>query len=320
MCAQRVLVEGHVGRVDRQGAALCHRVAGVHGEVHHDLFDLRAIGLDRPGAVREVGVHRDVLAECPREHLLQLADNRGDVEHLHGPGFLACEQQELAYECRGALGGAARLVDLAACGVVFGEVLQREVAVVEDDREQIVHVVRDPTGELPDALQPLGLGEDALRALLLGDVAGDRGDACDLAVAVLGRGDAQRDLDTGAALAYARRFVVLDGLPAQHARRDVHLVAVLRGHDELRGFGPRPADHLGRGVPVELLGARVPTRHHTVLVGRDDRVGGGAHDRRERGAIEKANSREIVFKCALSIAPRTENQCKFTADFSVFPL
>ena len=51
-------------------------------------------------------MQRDVLPDRPREHLLQLADDRSDVEHLHGAGFLACEQQELAYQRRGALSGA----------------------------------------------------------------------------------------------------------------------------------------------------------------------------------------------------------------------
>lgn len=46
------------------------------------------------------------------------------------------------------------------------EFLGGELRVVEDHRQQVVEVVRDPAGQLTQALQALGLGQPFLRLVL----------------------------------------------------------------------------------------------------------------------------------------------------------
>ncbi len=47
---------------------------------------------------------------------------------------------------------------------------EQELGIAHDDRQQIVEVVRDATGQLPNSLHFLGLREFGLQRLLLRDV------------------------------------------------------------------------------------------------------------------------------------------------------
>ena len=55
------LIEVDIGGFDRQRAALRHRIAGIHREIHDHLLELIGIGADVPEIGREHGNERNVL-------------------------------------------------------------------------------------------------------------------------------------------------------------------------------------------------------------------------------------------------------------------
>src|SRR5206468_3049397 len=69
------------------------------------------------------------------------------------------EDQELASEVGRSPGGVPDLLDVLERGRVFGELVGHELRVVDDDPEQVVEVVGDAAGELPDALHAASLVE-----------------------------------------------------------------------------------------------------------------------------------------------------------------
>ena len=101
-----------------------------------------------------------------------------------------------------------------AFGSSVGELLQR-LDMAGDDHQQIVEVVRDAAGELAERLHLLRLGElllhpleRDLRVAPLGDVAGDLGEADQLAVVVADRIDDDAGPEERAVLADAPAFLL----------------------------------------------------------------------------------------------------------------
>ncbi len=136
----------------------------------------------------------------------------------------AAEHQQLPGQRRGALGGAADLVDVLADRRVLVELVARERDAGEDHRQQIVEVVGDTAGELADALQALCLSEAvlelgavALGAATVGQVRRDRADRGDVTVGV-----EQRELDE-------QQLVFLAG--AGGAQRQLGLARLAGAHD-----------------------------------------------------------------------------------------
>ena len=168
-------VHSDVAGVDGQRAAAGHGVAGVDREIHQHLLQLARVGQDRLQVTGERGDQLDVLAEGPAQHFLHRGDDGVEVEDL-GPHHLpAGEGEQLAGEAGRPFAGPADLPEvvagrLAAPGPVRfgrgGEFLGGEGRVVEDHREEVVEVVRDPAGQLAQALQALGLRQLFLRLVL----------------------------------------------------------------------------------------------------------------------------------------------------------
>ena len=144
---------------DRDPAALRHRVARVHHQVHQHLLDLARIGQHVPegGVVGEV--EHDVGADQAAEHAVGLANDIVEREHLRLEHLAPAEGEQLPGEPRGALPRLPDLLDVASDRVALPHLLQQEVAVAEDGGEQVVEVVGDPAGELADGLHLLGLAE-----------------------------------------------------------------------------------------------------------------------------------------------------------------
>ena len=109
------------------------------------------------------------------QHVLHPGDDGVEVEHLGLHHFPAGEGEQLAGQAGRLLTGPADLREVVTGGsaapgpVRFarrGEFLAGEGRVVEDHREEVVEVVRDPAGQLAQALQALGLGQPFLRPVL----------------------------------------------------------------------------------------------------------------------------------------------------------
>ena len=87
-------------------------------------------------------------------------------------GWRRPKASNCADQCRALLGRArGHRRELGQLGLL--ELQGKDLAIAEDDREQIVEVVRDAAGELPDGIHALGLGRALLQLVLLGHVAAD---------------------------------------------------------------------------------------------------------------------------------------------------
>jgi hypothetical protein len=73
---------GEIGGLDGERAALRHRVARVHRQVHQHLLDLRRIGLDPPQAGGEPAHQLDVLVDQARQQALHLRDHLVEIDDL----------------------------------------------------------------------------------------------------------------------------------------------------------------------------------------------------------------------------------------------
>ena len=114
---------------------------------------------------------------------------------------------------RAALRALNRVVEQRHEFGIVGQALAHQFEAAEHDHQQIVEVVGDPAGELPDRLHFLRLQQGLARrfelllsVLPLGDVAGDLGVADQLAVVVADGVDDDVSPKAGAILADAPAF------------------------------------------------------------------------------------------------------------------
>ncbi len=166
------LVHGAVRRHDLQGTSPGHRVAGVHRQVHEHLLDLARVAEGRPELRREAHHQSHVLSQDAQEELLAPAHHVVQVEWNRGDHLLAREGQELAGQVPGPLPGGVDLGDVLLVHLLpGGAILLHGLGAAQDHRQEVVEVVRDPSRETTDALQPLRLPVLLLELLVLGHVA-----------------------------------------------------------------------------------------------------------------------------------------------------
>ena len=115
----------------------------------------------------------------------------------------------------------------------------------------------------------LGGAHRVLQADAVGDVAGDRRGADELAVGVVDERDPHRDIDPPAVLAQTDGLERLDALAARELREDPRVLVAPVGRHEHPEWA---ADRLGGGVAEELLGRPVPALDLAVERLGDDRV------------------------------------------------
>ena len=145
------------GRGDVKGAAFRHRIPRVDGEVDEDLLELSRIDLDMGQPRLERGRHADLCAQRSGQHRLHLHDHAIEIHSLDLHHLSAAECQQLPGQRAGALGGGQQLRDLRR-----GVAILQNLAIADHDREQVVEIVRDMTGERPDSFHAL----DGLQVLL----------------------------------------------------------------------------------------------------------------------------------------------------------
>ena len=121
--AREGAVELHVGGFDGQAAAAGHGVASVDGEIHDDLLDLAAVGLDEPEILYRAGVELDIFADEAAQHFLHFADDGLNIENFRRENLLAAEGQQLLRERGGALRGDLDLLGVAAQRIFHGKTL-----------------------------------------------------------------------------------------------------------------------------------------------------------------------------------------------------
>ncbi len=151
------MVLHHQFRPEQEQPSAGHGVPGVDGEVEHHLLDLPGVGENGRQVASELRPQLDVLTDGAAEHLLHGLDDLVEIEGLGVDNLPPPEDQQLAGEGGRPFGRNQDLVDVLRQGGVVGHLLRHEPPVAQDEGQDVVEVVGDPTGELTEDLEPLRL-------------------------------------------------------------------------------------------------------------------------------------------------------------------
>ena len=147
-----------------------HGVTGIEGQVHQNLLDLSRVCLDQCGRRLEPHHEVDVLAQQAAEHRSDAVDGQVRVEYSRLKWLLAADGEELRRQLRGSRRGLLDDLDVSSYRISGREAIQRNLTAGDDDGQEVVEIVCDPSGQAPDRLHPLRLGQLLLRSqqLLVG--------------------------------------------------------------------------------------------------------------------------------------------------------
>ncbi|CAN5420767.1 hypothetical protein BH09PSE6_BH09PSE6_14380 [soil metagenome] len=170
-----VLVEFGVGRLDDDAPALGHRIARVDADVEQRTLELVDVAARGPRAARQHGRHGDVFTDGAPDQLFHRRHHRVEHHRLGIERLTPRERQQALGQSRGAAcrcqrgrGVAADVVDAADADAAI-----EQVEAADDAGQQVVEVVGDAAGELPDRFHLLGLAQCVVRLLAFGDDLGD---------------------------------------------------------------------------------------------------------------------------------------------------
>ena len=218
-------------------------IARVDREVDEDLLHRRRIDRDVAQIGRQRRHQLHVFADQAAQQLLQLGHQRVDVHHLRLQHLPAAEREQLPGERRRAIACRLNLQQIQTQRILVRHLVEHQVGVAENRRQQVVEVVGDAAGQLSDCFHLLRLAQLLLELAAVGDVAHVDDNAGDggIGQAI----DAHRFHDAPAAVGVMEPLVFDDGLARileglGHPRADeITIVRVKKVED-------RPAGHLLR--------------------------------------------------------------------------
>ncbi len=156
----------HIGIrcLDRQLAAVRHRVARIDRKVDDSIFKLNAVGQDLPKASREHSLYIDGLAKRAIEKIAHARHQAVGAERLRRKRLLPRKRQQPLRE----RGRALRALDCAIgktfnIGFALGQFPLHQRQTAKDHRKHVVEVVRDATRQLSNGFHLLDLPKLLLR-------------------------------------------------------------------------------------------------------------------------------------------------------------
>ena len=268
-------VERCLRRRDRELPSVGHRVPGVHDEVDDDLLELPAVHVDAGCHGVSLDAELDVLDEEPAQHRLRLCEDAVQIQGFGTRHLLSREGQELPGQRRRTFRARMHLLErLEQRGIGnarLGGAAGGELAVPDDDGQEIVEVVRHAAREVTDRLHLLRLPKLHLAFELFGDVPLHGHIADGLATSVLDRRERQVfRIDRAVLALVAEASTPREALGDRSPQVDIAIPVELPVSD--RG-GVLPDDFLGL-VPRDF-------RERRIDVGDDPR-GVRDHDRIHR--------------------------------------
>ena len=160
-------VDRNVLGPDHQRPAIGHRIACIYSKIQDDLFDLSRVRFHRG----EIGIRQkrifDVLTNQTGEHFAHLGDDgvqlkNARLQHLH-----AAERQQLTGHGNCAVRSFLNLLQASLPKIIHPFLIDEQIAVASDHREQIVEVVRHAARESAYGLHLVRLAESLFELLLL---------------------------------------------------------------------------------------------------------------------------------------------------------
>src|SRR5260370_6768253 len=155
----KIIVQLDVLGFQRESSALGHRVARVDAEIHQHLFELSGICSYRRQSLRQRHFDLDVFSNDPLQHLQEVSNDVVQIQDAQLKHLLPAESQHLAGQGRPTFSGH---VDLLRGSVIFRNARKlfcEVAAIAQDDRQQIIEIVRDSTCQRPDGFHFLRLPE-----------------------------------------------------------------------------------------------------------------------------------------------------------------
>src|SRR5262245_37232524 len=140
-------------------ATVRHRIARVDGEIHEDLFDLRAIGANAACVRREIEDELDVVPDHPFDETRNFEYDLVEVEQFVAGDLRTAEGQQLLRQRRCAFARLDDLREIFRDRTVGRNAPLRKRGVAEDDADEVVEIVRDPAREASERLDLLLLPE-----------------------------------------------------------------------------------------------------------------------------------------------------------------
>ena len=141
-----------------------HGIASVNGEVQYGVLNLAGVGARGPQSAVQDGGERDPLSERPFQQLCESKHQIVELECRRRQVVPTCKRQQAGGQPRAHLRCVGRAMQKGL--LVVGRKLRlEELQIAQDDCQQIVEVVGDPSGQLAECLHALRLDERGLRLL-----------------------------------------------------------------------------------------------------------------------------------------------------------
>ena len=136
----------------------------LNGEIEQRELELARIDLDEAGPPRHDHADFDVAAQRAAEHVLELGQPFGEVDHARLQRLPPREGEQLPGQAFAALRRIGDGVEQPRL-LLVADVAAQPVHAAADDHQQIVEVVGDAAGQLADRFEPLRLAQRAFRRL-----------------------------------------------------------------------------------------------------------------------------------------------------------
>ena len=243
---QRLLVEA-----DGERAAVRHRVARVHAEIHDDLLHLRGVGVNDAGLVGNLRVDLDAARKRLARDALHFENQ---MLWVHCDAFAldaSCEHQHLTNNVRATPRTGFQSLETRLHAFILGVVLD-ELHGHHDRREDIVQIVREAAREIADAFEPLAAEQLRFKTFLFGDVRVDNENGTRFPIGLAHERPAALDHQLAAVARFLPDFTgpfagVLHGVERARGFKRVGAGQQFRAGAGLR-LGRRPAVKLVRAI------------------------------------------------------------------------
>jgi len=146
-----MLIQHDVAGLDRQLAALRHRIARVHRQVDQGGLQLRGIDHGQPDLAFRAGFQFDLLSEGSPQQMVGFQDDLVQIDHARLQRLLSREGQQASHEIGAAIGSSQRDLGRLAGARVGAGPFGQHVQIADDYGQEVVEVVGDAAGELADA-------------------------------------------------------------------------------------------------------------------------------------------------------------------------
>ena len=153
---------------DRYVAATWHGVTRVDGEVHQEQFEVAGVRQHEVRVICRQALELYVLAQSGAQQVFCVANGCVEVDQHGLSDVMPAEDEELPGQAGRPVSSLLHLGHVLLEITVGCEAVRQELGVTQDRLQQVVEVVGDPAGELPDRLHALRLPEALLGLRLTG--------------------------------------------------------------------------------------------------------------------------------------------------------